>query len=266
MKINQYSYSKINLFNSCPLKYKYLYVDKNYKNDESIEAFLGKIIHSTLEWIYKKKIQDKKTYYSLDSIIHFFKEEWRDSWHQKIRKFKYIKQKKADYFTRGINFLVKYYHHFGPDFNQKVFKVEEKIEFDLGGHKIKAIIDRIDKNADSEMHIIDYKTGKNMLDEEKLKRDMQMSIYALALNSHFDKSNNIKLSHYYVSTNKLVSINSSDIDIKSFSENLIKNIEIIEKTEKEDSFIPNESKLCSWCYYWKECPQKDGKHPSEYLK
>ena len=38
------------------------------------------------------------------------------------------------------------------------------------------------------MHIIDYKTGKNMLDEEKLKGDMQMSIYALALNSQFNKS------------------------------------------------------------------------------
>lgn len=266
MKINRYSYSKINLFNSCPLKYKYLYVDKNYKNDESIEAFLGKITHSTLEWIYKKKIQDKRAYYSLDSIIHFFKEEWRDSWHQKIRKFKYIKQKKADYFTRGINFLVKYYHHFGPDFNQKVFKVEEKIEFELGGHKIKAIIDRIDKNTDSEMHIIDYKTGKNMLDEEKLKGDMQMSIYALALNSQFNKSDNIKLSHYYVSTNKFVTIDSSDIDINSFSKNLIKNIEVIEKSEKENNFIPNESKLCNWCYYWKDCPKKDGEHPSGYLK
>ena len=266
MKISQYSYSKINLFNSCPLKYKYLYIDKNYKNDESIEAFLGKMIHATLEWVYKKKIKDKRAYYSLDSIIYFFKEQWSDSWHQKIRRFKYIKQKKADYFTRGINFLVKYYHHFGPDFNQKVFKVEEKIEFELDGRKIKAIIDRIDRESDLEMHIIDYKTGKNMLSEKKLKKDMQMSIYSLALRSQFKEIDNMKLSHYYISTNKFVSIDSSDLDIDSFSNGLIENIETIEDSEKENQFIANESTLCSWCYYWKECPRKTGKHPSEYLK
>ena len=55
MKISKYSYSKINLFNSCPLKYKFVYIDKKYKKDESIEAFLGKLIHQTLEWIYKQK-------------------------------------------------------------------------------------------------------------------------------------------------------------------------------------------------------------------
>ena len=110
MKTRHYSYSKINLFNSCSLKYKFIYIDKNYKIDESIEAFLGKMVHQTLEWIYMQKLEDNRSYYSLDSIIHFFKEEWEDNWHHSIRRFKYIKQKKADYFTRGINFLVKYYH------------------------------------------------------------------------------------------------------------------------------------------------------------
>ena len=96
MKSNKYSYSKINLFNSCSLKYKFLYVDKNYKKDEGVEAFLGKLIHETLEWIYKKKIEENKTYYSLDSIVNFYKEAWNDNWHYNILKYKYIKRKKVD--------------------------------------------------------------------------------------------------------------------------------------------------------------------------
>ena len=266
MKTKRYSYSKISLFNSCPLKYKFLYIDKNYKIDESIEAFLGKMVHQTLEWIYMQKLEDNRSYYSLDSIIHFFKEKWEDHWHHSIRRFKYIKQKKADYFTRGINFLVKYYHSFGPHFDQKVFKVEEKFEFQLDGYNIKAIIDRIDRESDSKMHIIDYKTGKNMLDEKKLKKDMQMSIYALALVHKFPEIDNIKLSHYYLAMNKLVSIDFSKLNTNFFSSALIENIKIIEDSEKEGDFIANESKLCNWCYYWKECPVKSNNHPSEYLK
>ena len=43
MKISKYSYSKINLFNSCPLKYKFVYIDKKYKKDENIEAIFRKV-------------------------------------------------------------------------------------------------------------------------------------------------------------------------------------------------------------------------------
>ena len=188
MKSSKYSYSKINLFNSCSLKYKFLYIDKNYKKDESIEAFLGKLIHQTLEWIYDKKIKENKTYYSLDSIINFYKEAWNDNWHHNILKYKYIRRKKVDYFTSGVNFLVKYYQIFGPGFNQNIYKVEEEIEFELGGYTIKAIIDRIDREGDK-IHIIDYKTGKKMLSDKKLKGDMQMGIYGVGLSSIFPEVN-----------------------------------------------------------------------------
>jgi len=266
MKSNKYSYSKINLFNSCSLKYKFLYVDKNYKKEEGIEAFLGKLIHETLEWIYKKKIEESKAYYSLDSIINFYKEAWNDKWHHNILKYKYIKRKKVDYFTSGVNFLVKYYQIFGPSFNQNVYKVEEKIEFELGGYTIKAIIDRIDMDASNKIHIIDYKTGRNMLSDKKMKEDMQMAIYGIGISSVFPEVSEIILSHYYLAANKFVSVNLSDIDTKSFSDGMIENIKDIEKTEAEQSYVANESKLCNWCYYWKECPVKNGSSPSEYIK
>jgi len=116
------------------------------------------------------------------------------------------------------------------------------------------------------MHIIDYKTGKKMLSDKKMKEDMQMGIYGIGLSSIFPEIDEMSLSHYYVSTNQFVSINLSDIDIESFSDGLIENIQNIERTESEGSYVANESKLCNWCYYWKECPVKNGSSPSEYLR
>ena len=50
-----YSYSQINTFLNCPQKYKLIYI-KNIKTEkEGIEAFIGKIVHEVLEWIYKQK-------------------------------------------------------------------------------------------------------------------------------------------------------------------------------------------------------------------
>ena len=54
-KINKYySYSQINTFLNCPKKYKLIYIDKISIKKESIEAFIGKVVHEVLEWIYKE--------------------------------------------------------------------------------------------------------------------------------------------------------------------------------------------------------------------
>ena len=76
MKTKKYSYTKLNTFNNCPLKYKFIYLDKLKKKDEGIEGFLGKLIHRSLEWIYKQKLDNNKSYFSLDQIINKFKEYW----------------------------------------------------------------------------------------------------------------------------------------------------------------------------------------------
>ena len=266
MKTKRYSYSKISLFNSCPLKYKFIYIDKKFKKDESIEAFLGKAIHKTLEWIYKEKLDKNREYYSLDHVINIFKENWHDSWHSNVRKFKYIQHKKSDYFTNGINSLVKYYQKFGPYISQKVYRVEEEFEFQLNEYRFRAIIDRIDKEDDTKIHIIDYKTGKNMITEKQLQNDLQMGIYLFAARDRYPDIKEIKLSHYYISLDQEVSIDSSELKNSSFADNLIENIKSIEKTENKGDFPPEESKLCNWCYYWNECSLKSNNHPSIYLK
>ena len=60
MKLNKFSYSKINTYKSCPQKYKIIYIDEVNIPNESIEAFMGKIVHSVLEWLYKINNQDLK--------------------------------------------------------------------------------------------------------------------------------------------------------------------------------------------------------------
>ncbi|MBV66792.1 MAG: hypothetical protein CMG26_00380 [Candidatus Marinimicrobia bacterium] len=251
MKVSKYSYSKINSFNTCRLKYKILYVDKIYKKDESIDAFLGKIVHQTLEWIHLKKINRKTKYFSLDNIILFYKEKWIDNWHHRIFRYKYINRNKTDYFTSGINFLVKYYQTFGPSFNQNAIEIEKKLEYDIKNYTFKAIIDRIDQENSSTIHVIDYKTSKKMLTEKKMKNDMQMGIYGLGVSTIYPEIDNIKLSHYYVSTGKFVTIKFEDIDIDKFQNKLINNIIAIEKAESSESFELDDSNSCNWCNYCK---------------
>ena len=49
-----YSHSRLSTFEQCPQKYEYRYIKRIPPDfDQSIEAFLGNMVHDTLEWIYK---------------------------------------------------------------------------------------------------------------------------------------------------------------------------------------------------------------------
>ena len=235
MKTKKYSYSKINSFNNCPLRYRFIYIDRIKKKDEGIEAFLGKVIHRCLEWIYAEKINNDRTYYSLDIIVNKFKEFWDESWHDQIRLFQFknpkklsdfVKKKKMDYYTLGVNWLVSYYSRYGPYFNDNVVNVEEKISFSIGGYTFNSIIDRVDMINLNSIKVLDYKTGKKYFTEKKLLVDLQMGIYYYAIQSKFPdiQIENITLSHFYIRDNKEVCIKASDINEDNLRKKILKNI------------------------------------------
>ncbi len=194
-----------------------------------------------------------------------YKDLWHDSWHSNIRTLKYSILKKSDYYTMGMRFLIEYYNKFGPNFDQPVFKVEERLEFKIRDYQFISILDRIDR-IDSEFMVLDYKTGKKELSESSLKGDMQMGIYHLAVKSNFKNLDQISLSHYYLRSGNQVNVNFSEEDEIEFENNIIDNIERINLAVEQDNFEARESNLCNWCYYWKECDAKNTANPSNYIK
>jgi len=61
-----YSHSRISCFETCPYQYKLKYIER-IKVDvpTTIEAFMGNMVHETLEKLYKdKKFKKRSPYYS----------------------------------------------------------------------------------------------------------------------------------------------------------------------------------------------------------
>ena len=84
IKKTYFSYSQINTFLNCPQKYKLLYVNKIKLKSEGIEAFIGKIVHEVLEWIYKNKV----SYLLWDNIQEKYFKICNKKWHNYIFYFK----------------------------------------------------------------------------------------------------------------------------------------------------------------------------------
>ena len=71
---NYFSYSLLNCYELCSEQYKLVYIDGIKKKYESIESYMGKRVHSVLEWLYKP--ENKEEYINFDRICEEYDKEW----------------------------------------------------------------------------------------------------------------------------------------------------------------------------------------------
>ena len=82
MKLKYFSYSAIQVFMKCPAQFKYKYIDRIKKKDESIEAFMGKLVHKTLEYLHNQRLAESMVSY--DNLITYYSSMWDKHWHNRV--------------------------------------------------------------------------------------------------------------------------------------------------------------------------------------
>ena len=141
--------SQTNLFEQCPRKYQYKYIDKIAKEFESSpDLILGQSVHGALERLYNQinvfKIPEE------DEVLEKFK-VLRNSEFEKLKnEGKEIKAKGdqtlEDYLRRGNEYLKNYYIKFYPFEGVKIVSTEDSMIFSLDENRqFRGIIDRLDK-------------------------------------------------------------------------------------------------------------------------
>jgi CRISPR/Cas system-associated exonuclease Cas4 (RecB family) len=252
------SYSALDTFKICPLKYKYQVVERRLA-PKRIEAVFGTLIHSALKFMFERN----PLYPTLDEVINFFTQKFNEKAESVV--FSDAKTKEAEekmYFEEGVRMLKNFYKKNQP-WNFNALELETRFSLDLEDektnrvHTLSGIIDRIDKNEDDESYeIIDYKTAKKMPAESTLEDNLQLNLYHLALSKRWPSitSGKIKLSLYFLKHNEKISLTPNQEVIKKARESLLSTIrEVEEKTEKDD-FPPMPGPLCSYCGFRPICP------------
>jgi len=254
------SYSALETYKSCPLKFKYQNIEK-IPAPKSIEAAFGTAVHSALKEMFTKK----PLFPALDEVVDHFRNKWEAS-AKKILNEEKNKQKEEVlkmYVDDGISMLSKFYKknpawNFNPVELESFFQILLKDKENNERHVLTGKIDRVDKlDADGSYEIIDYKTGKRMPPKEDIDKDFQLSIYNMGLLKKWPhlSPQNIKLSLYFLKHGEKIETKRTEKDIKKTKEEILKLIrEINNLVKKEKEFSPTPSALCDWCGYKKTCP------------
>ena len=78
-----YSHSRLSTYENCPLKFKYTYIDKlDRDRRDSIEAFMGGLVHETMERLYKDLNYAKLN--PLEELVSFYRTRWEQEWTEEI--------------------------------------------------------------------------------------------------------------------------------------------------------------------------------------
>ena len=249
------SYSNIECFRNCPLKYKYQNIDK-IKAPKNIDALFGSSIHASLKFMFQRG----PLYPTLDEIINFFRTIWEQ---KKLPMDADALDSSAEtvYYKEGISLLEKFYKN-NPPWNFNVADMESRFEFEIEDEKtgekhiVSGTMDRIDKNADDSFEIIDYKTKRKMPAQKEIDNDLQMSIYQLGLIKRWPHINasKIKLSFYFLKHGEKISTSRTMEQIEETRKFILDTIRDISEKTKTGEFPPYPSPLCDWCEYKQMCP------------
>jgi len=264
-----YSHSRLSCFEQCPQKYKLNYIDKvETEVEESIEAFLGKRVHETLEKLYRDLQYQKPN--SLEDLVGFFHGEWDKNWNDSIVVVRKEYGQK-NYLKMGEKYISDYYKRYSPFDQGKTIGLENRILISLdepGDYKLQGYIDRLTEAEDGFYEIHDYKTNSRLPLPEYIENDRQLALYSIGVRDRYPDVKDVRLIWHFLKFDKEIDSTRTDEELNELKKNTI---DLIDTIENAESFPTNPSTLCNWCEFkpicrqWSHLYKLEDKPANEYL-
>lgn len=248
----KFSPSKLSTYENCPRRYQYRYVDGIRRDTQSVEAYLGTCVHTSLEELYEG-LRHGKTM-SVDETVAVFAKAWDKGWSEKIER-RDQRWSPADWKKAGEDCVRAYYKEQSPFARDKTVGLEARAGFDLptpdGTWRIEGFIDRLSLGPDGAFEIHDYKTGKNLPTQRDLDEDRQLAVYELAVRSSWPDAKTVRLVWHYVRHGKTLESRRTPEQLEALKAELAA---LIARIKADHEFVPQKSALCDWCEFRDLCP------------
>jgi DNA helicase-2/ATP-dependent DNA helicase PcrA len=230
------SASDLDLYLTCPLKYKFARVF-GIPQEPTINQRFGILIHNVLERFHKEEGDED----GLRRLARLFEAGWRRSGFGSS-------DDELQYRERGREAMRLYWERESVAEGEPVW-LERKFDIRIGEHHVRGRVDRVDRLPDGDHELIDYKTGERK-SEADLESDLQLALYRLAAREAWDLDASTG-SYYYVLDGEKVAAPTKPDDAERVERTVL---QVGEGVLGQD-FEPRPSpRVCSWCDYRLICP------------
>lgn len=228
LSLVDFSYSRIDTYNQCAAKYFYSYIQKEPRQFNAA-ATLGNIVHSVLE-------------NTLDNNKELNLQELTNEYEKNIPIWDPDNNISKELISVGFNILNEFYDT-NSDVEFSIYDKELPFNLIIGSYKIIGFIDRVDVYP-NRVNITDYKTGKWEVALKDVPNNLQLGIYAMAMD-HIFPDKEIYAELYYLRSGKKKGHLFTKQDIENVKVRLVQSINNI---ISDINYSPTSNvRTCSYC-------------------
>jgi hypothetical protein len=228
----------------------------------TIEAFMGDMVHQTLEFLYKNKKFKKRI--AKNILIKFYRDLWNKNYSNDILIVKADKENVGadNYRKMGEQFISDYYDRMKPFEQMTILGLETQDRMTLpDGNQWHVRIDKLGCDNEGNYFVCDYKTNSRMKDQEEVDSDRQLALYSVWVKDKFKDAKSVKLIWHMLAFNKDAISERTEEQLEKLQNEVV---DLIKEIENAKDFPRKLSALCDYCVYKEMCPSF--KHEAELEK
>lgn len=242
--LETFSFSRVTTFEQCARRYRYRYVDGVREAFQSIEAFMGQQVHAAVEWLFTEKGEGRTP--RVDEAVKFYSASFDGAWAEARGGLKVIKKGTAveDYRRSGAEMLVDFHRTRFLGDTLETVGLEKHFVLDVQpGRRFQGFIDRLARDGDGVLHIIDYKTGGRPPIRFGGKDGDQLEAYAVAMFAETDAAELVLRLEYL----RNGSTQTRRVRRDESAETARRLAARIQVAAEANVFPPTPGTLCDWC-------------------
>ena len=241
------SFSRVDTYQSCPLRYRFGYVDE-LPSAPGPHLSWGSSIHAALETFWDQKLPEAPP---VEVLLDALYAHWDDEGFVGIER-----DEKIRWYRHAQDVLRRHHSRFVNTY-QPAVATEQWFELDLGDAiTVVGSIDHVARTAAGGIGIVDWKTNRKAKTRAQVADSLQLAIYAMAARELWGHEPEWVALDFVVPGVR-VAVDRKDIDVDA----AVRRIHGVAGKIRAEVFDPTPSALCNWCDWRAECPAFAGEGP-----
>lgn len=245
--------SKVSSFKDCALAFRFSVIDR-LPEPPAPHLVKGTLVHSALEGLFWDHARGARS-------PEAARQSLQTAWEALQQDAEFLELDLSDDERRAFladaeSLVADYFRLEDPDTIDAV-GVELLLEAEVGGLRLRGIIDRLDVTADGEFIVIDYKTGRVPSEMQEHSRLGGVQFYALLCEQVLGRRP-ISVRLLYLKEPMVIAADPSEQALRGLRQRTTAVWSAIERACEDEDFRPKPSGLCTFCHFQAYCPAFGG--------
>ena len=244
--------SKVSSFTDCALAFRFSAIDR-LPDLPSVAATRGTLVHAALERLFTLDAAQRTPAVGRECLAAAAEEISTDP---EFTALALDTDAHAGFIADAEALLEKYFLLEDPTTITPI-GIELKLEVAVGGVRLRGIIDRLELDAQGELVVTDYKTGRAPGERNEQQRLAGVAFYSLLCERLFGRRP-ARVQLLYLADPVAIIATPTDRSTRGVERKLAAVWTAVERACEREDFRPNPSRLCDWCGYKAYCPSFGG--------